>query len=110
MLSVSAGKTYVAFIVHVFQRTETLLKEYKNQGKSNTFIDKRFGEYNAELTEDQKMAKRFSLERQVTIFFQQFGENDLDLLSSHGTLHVPGLIYNLEDMILVVGGRQDSEL
>lgn len=46
------------------RRTETLLKEYKNQGKSNTFIDKRFGEYNAELTEDQKMAKRFSLERQ----------------------------------------------
>ncbi|XP_059830130.1 nucleolar protein 14 [Hypanus sabinus] len=46
------------------KRTETLLKEYQSQGKTNTFIDKRFGEYDTELTEDEKMAKRFSLERQ----------------------------------------------
>ncbi|XP_069798101.1 nucleolar protein 14 [Narcine bancroftii] len=46
------------------RRTETLLKEYRNKGKANTFIDKRFGEYDTKLTEDEKMAKRFSLEQQ----------------------------------------------
>ncbi|XP_051875320.1 nucleolar protein 14 [Pristis pectinata] len=46
------------------KRSETLLKEYQSQGKTNTFIDKRFGEYDTEITEDEKMAKRFSLERQ----------------------------------------------
>uniref|UniRef100_UPI00398F5AC9 nucleolar protein 14 n=1 Tax=Pristiophorus japonicus TaxID=55135 RepID=UPI00398F5AC9 len=46
------------------RRTETLLKEYRDKGKANTFVDKRFGEYDTGLTPDEKMAKRFSLERQ----------------------------------------------
>ncbi|XP_059500878.1 nucleolar protein 14 [Stegostoma tigrinum] len=46
------------------RRTETLLKEYRDKGKANTFLDKRFGEYDTALTPDQKMTKRFSLEQQ----------------------------------------------
>ncbi|GCB79755.1 hypothetical protein scyTo_0018804 [Scyliorhinus torazame] len=46
------------------RRTETLLKEYQDKGKANTFVDRRFGEYNSGLTPDEKMTKRFSLERQ----------------------------------------------
>uniref|UniRef100_A0A4W3JIF3 NOP14 nucleolar protein n=1 Tax=Callorhinchus milii TaxID=7868 RepID=A0A4W3JIF3_CALMI len=46
------------------KRTETLLKEYREKDKANTFIDKRFGEYDTKLTPEEKMMKRFSLERQ----------------------------------------------
>ncbi|XP_078071316.1 nucleolar protein 14 [Mustelus asterias] len=46
------------------RRTETLLKEYQKKGKANSFVDRRFGEYDSGLTPDEKMTKRFSLERQ----------------------------------------------
>ncbi|XP_041042478.1 nucleolar protein 14 isoform X2 [Carcharodon carcharias] len=46
------------------RRAETLLKEYQDKGKANTFVDRRFGEYDSGLTVDEKMTKRFSLERQ----------------------------------------------
>ncbi|XP_071982274.1 nucleolar protein 14 [Engystomops pustulosus] len=46
------------------KRKETLLKEYQKRGKSNVFVDKRFGEYDSKLTSEEKMMKRFALERQ----------------------------------------------
>ncbi|XP_044536690.1 nucleolar protein 14 [Gracilinanus agilis] len=46
------------------KRTQTLLKEYKERDKSNVFTDKRFGEYNAKISPEEKMMKRFALERQ----------------------------------------------
>ncbi|MEE6462634.1 hypothetical protein FKM82_001660 [Ascaphus truei] len=46
------------------KRKETLLKEYKQRGKSGVFTDKRFGEYDTKLTPEEKMMKRFALERQ----------------------------------------------
>lgn len=48
-----------------FQRTQTLLKEYKEKGKSNVFKDKRFGEYDTKINPEEKMMKRFALEQQV---------------------------------------------
>ncbi|XP_067885088.1 nucleolar protein 14 [Heterodontus francisci] len=48
----------------IIMRTETLLKEYRDKGKTNTFVDRRFGEYDTGLTPEEKMTKRFSLERQ----------------------------------------------
>lgn len=48
----------------VKKRTQTLLKEYKERGKSNIFKDKRFGEYNTKISPEEKMMKRFALERQ----------------------------------------------
>lgn len=48
-----------------FQRTQTLLKEYKERDKSNVFIDKRFGEYNSHISAEEKMMRRFALEQQV---------------------------------------------
>ncbi|XP_074848493.1 nucleolar protein 14 [Carettochelys insculpta] len=48
----------------VKKRTQTLLKEYKEREKSNVFKDKRFGEYNTKLSPEEKMMKRFALERQ----------------------------------------------
>uniref|UniRef100_G3TJY5 NOP14 nucleolar protein n=1 Tax=Loxodonta africana TaxID=9785 RepID=G3TJY5_LOXAF len=46
------------------KRTQTLLKEYKDRNKSNVFKDKRFGEYNSNLSPEEKMMKRFALEQQ----------------------------------------------
>lgn len=48
-----------------FQRTQTLLKEYKERDKSNLFIDKRLGEYNSSISAEEKMMRRFALEQQV---------------------------------------------
>ncbi|KAB0404193.1 hypothetical protein E2I00_003894, partial [Balaenoptera physalus] len=45
-------------------RTQTLLKEYKERDKSNVFRDKRFGEYNSNISPEEKMMKRFALEQQ----------------------------------------------
>ncbi|XP_021499370.1 nucleolar protein 14 [Meriones unguiculatus] len=46
------------------KRTQTLLKEYKERNKSNIFTDKRFGEYNSNISPEEKMMKRFALEQQ----------------------------------------------
>uniref|UniRef100_A0A452TLD6 NOP14 nucleolar protein n=1 Tax=Ursus maritimus TaxID=29073 RepID=A0A452TLD6_URSMA len=46
------------------QRTQTLLKEYKERDKSNVFTDKRFGEYSSNMSPEEKMVKRFALEQQ----------------------------------------------
>ncbi|XP_014665036.1 PREDICTED: nucleolar protein 14-like isoform X2 [Priapulus caudatus] len=48
------------------KRKETLLQEYKKFGKSNTIIDKRIGEYDSTMTEEEKMVQRFALERKRT--------------------------------------------
>ncbi|KAM3873897.1 nucleolar protein 14 [Diretmus argenteus] len=48
------------------KRKETLLKEYKQKGKSNKFIDKRFGEYDTNMAPEDKILQRFALERQRT--------------------------------------------
>lgn len=38
--------------------------EYKQRNKANTFIDKRFGEYDENLSLEEKMLKRFATEKQ----------------------------------------------
>ncbi|XP_075713487.1 nucleolar protein 14 [Rhinoderma darwinii] len=45
------------------KRKDTLLKEYQQRGKSSVFSDKRFGEYDTKLAPEEKMMKRFALER-----------------------------------------------
>ncbi|XP_053195950.1 nucleolar protein 14 [Scomber japonicus] len=46
------------------KRKETLLKEYKHKNKSNKLIDKRFGEYDTKMAPEDKILKRFAMERQ----------------------------------------------
>ena len=47
------------------QRKNTLLLEFKQRNRSNQFLDRRFGEYDESLTAEEKMMKRFVLERKV---------------------------------------------
>ncbi|MGH0173829.1 UNVERIFIED_CONTAM: hypothetical protein FKN15_066540 [Acipenser sinensis] len=49
------------------KRKETLLKEYKLKDKTNKFIDKRFGEYDTKMAPEDKILKRFALERQCPV-------------------------------------------
>ena len=50
------------------QRKETLLVEYKQRGKVNRFLDRRIGEGDSEMSAEDKMLKRFTLERAVSRF------------------------------------------
>ena len=59
---------------NLFQRKETLLQEYKQQFKSNKFVDKRIGENDVSLSLEDKMMKRFALERAVGSFCTRIGQ------------------------------------
>ena len=63
-------RTMICLYIYVIpylslQRKETLLVEYKNRGKVNKFVDRRFGENDPEMSVEDKMLQRFALERQV---------------------------------------------
>eukprot|EP00742_Colponemidia_sp_Colp-10_P007849 GILJ01008463.1.p1 GENE.GILJ01008463.1~~GILJ01008463.1.p1 ORF type:complete len:907 (-),score=214.06 GILJ01008463.1:178-2898(-) len=49
----------------VKKRKETLLLEYKNQNRTNSFVDRRFGENDTSLSAEDKMLMRFQKERQA---------------------------------------------
>ncbi|XP_052249880.1 nucleolar protein 14-like [Dreissena polymorpha] len=66
------------------RRKMTLLKEYEHQFKSNKFVDKRFGEHDASLTLEDKMMKRFALERSRTTTKSKFNLNDEEELTHYG--------------------------
>ncbi len=55
----------ISFINASIQRKKTLLVEYQQRNKTNQFVDRRFGEYDDELTAEEKMMRRFTLERKV---------------------------------------------
>lgn len=44
-----------------------MLVEYKKLGRGNKIVDHRIGENDPTMSFDEKMAKRFALERQVLI-------------------------------------------
>ncbi|XP_054612765.1 nucleolar protein 14 isoform X2 [Dunckerocampus dactyliophorus] len=46
------------------KRKETLLKEYKHKNKSNKLIDRRLGEYDSKMAPEDKILRRFAMERQ----------------------------------------------
>ncbi|XP_047145947.1 nucleolar protein 14 isoform X1 [Hydra vulgaris] len=46
------------------KRKKTLLKEYKQRNKANVIIDRRFGEFDDTISAEEKMLKRFTLEKQ----------------------------------------------
>lgn len=52
-------------LIGKLQRKKTLLEEYKRRNKTNQFVDLRFGEYDETLSAEEKMMRRFMLEKQV---------------------------------------------
>ena len=48
-----------------FQRKKTLLQEYRLRHKTGKLLDRRFGEYDEDLSIEERGMKRFLLEKQV---------------------------------------------
>ncbi|NXA45717.1 NOP14 protein, partial [Nothocercus julius] len=87
------------------KRTQTLLKEYKEKEKSNVFKDKRFGEYNTKISPEEKMIKRFTLERQ-----QNFGKNNIYNLNEDEELtHYGQSLAEIEKLNDIVDSDSDTE-
>ncbi|XP_052770392.1 nucleolar protein 14-like isoform X2 [Mya arenaria] len=66
------------------KRKMTLLKEHEQQFKSNKFVDKRFGEHDASLSLEDKMMKRYAMERSRTTTKSKFNLNEEEELTHFG--------------------------
>ncbi|NWT01280.1 NOP14 protein, partial [Mionectes macconnelli] len=87
------------------KRTHTLLKEYKERTKSNVFKDKRFGEYNTNITPEEKMIRRFALERQ-----QNYGKKNIYNLNEEEELtHYGQSLAEIEKLNDIVDSDSDTE-
>ncbi|XP_053560171.1 nucleolar protein 14 [Bombina bombina] len=87
------------------KRKETILQEYKQRGKSSLFTDKRFGEYDTKLTPEEKMMKRFALERQRT----SEKKNLYNLNEDEELTHYGQSLAELEKLNDIVDSDSDSE-
>ncbi|NWU30875.1 NOP14 protein, partial [Dyaphorophyia castanea] len=87
------------------KRNQTLLKEYKEREKTNVFKDKRFGEYNTKITPEEKMIRRFALERQ-----QNYGKkNTYNLNEDEELTHYGQSLAEIEKLNDIVDSDSDTE-
>ncbi|KAM6986342.1 nucleolar protein 14 isoform 2-T2 [Aplochiton taeniatus] len=88
------------------KRKETLLKEYKQKGKANKFIDRRFGEYDTKMEPEEKILQRFAMERQRA----HDGKKDLYNLNEEEELtHYGQSLAEMEKHNDLVDSDSDSE-
>ncbi|KAK3603036.1 hypothetical protein CHS0354_037784 [Potamilus streckersoni] len=67
------------------KRKETLLQEYENQFKANKFVDQRFGETDTSLSLEDKMLKRFAIEKlKMADKHSKFNLNEDEELTHYG--------------------------
>ncbi|NXO06562.1 NOP14 protein, partial [Oriolus oriolus] len=87
------------------KRNQTLLKEYKEREKTNVFKDKRFGEYNTKITPEEKMIRRFAMERQ-----QNYGKKNIYNLNEDEELtHYGQSLAEIEKLNDIVDSDSDTE-
>ncbi|NXR59873.1 NOP14 protein, partial [Rhadina sibilatrix] len=87
------------------KRNQTLLREYKEREKTNVFKDKRFGEYNTKITPEEKMIRRFALERQ-----QNYGKKNIYNLNEDEELtHYGQSLAEIEKLNDIVDSDSDTE-
>lgn len=86
------------------KRTQTLLKEYKEKGKSSVFKDKRFGEYDTKLNPEEKMMKRFALEQQ-----KNYKKNIYNLNEDEDLTHYGQSLADIEKLNDIVDSDSDAE-
>lgn len=89
----------------LLQRCKTLLKEYKERDKSNVFVDKRFGEYNSNISLEEKMLKRFTLEQQR----QHEKKNIYNLNEDEELTHYGQSLADIEKHNDIVDSDSDTE-
>ncbi|XP_071089794.1 nucleolar protein 14-like isoform X2 [Haliotis cracherodii] len=66
------------------RRKETLLQEYEQRFKSNKLVDRRFGENDTSLSVEDKMLKRYAIEREKHTGGNKFNLNDDEELTHYG--------------------------
>ncbi|XP_060792007.1 nucleolar protein 14 [Neoarius graeffei] len=67
------------------KRKHTLLKEFRMKHKANSFIDRRFGEYDTKMAPEDKILQRFAMERQrAQVKKDVFNLNDEEELTHYG--------------------------
>lgn len=67
------------------KRKHTLLKEFRMKHKANSFIDRRFGEYDTKMAPEDKILQRFAMERQRDqVKKDMFNLNDEEELTHYG--------------------------
>ncbi|XP_014822341.1 PREDICTED: nucleolar protein 14 [Poecilia mexicana] len=89
----------------ILKRKETLLKEYKQKNKSNKFIDRRLGEYDAKMAPEDKILQRFAIERQ-----RAHGKRDVYNLNEEEELtHYGQSLAEIEKFNDTVGSDDESE-
>ncbi|XP_026995912.2 nucleolar protein 14 [Tachysurus fulvidraco] len=67
------------------KRKQTLLKEFRMKNKANSFVDRRFGEYDKKMAPEDKILKRFAMERQRSqLKKDMFNLNDEEELTHYG--------------------------
>ncbi|KAM4720033.1 nucleolar protein 14 [Anableps anableps] len=87
------------------KRKQTLLKEYKQKRKSNKFIDRRLGEYDAKMAPEDKILQRFAIERQ-----RVHGKRDVYNLNEEEELtHYGQSLAEMEKFNDTVGSDDESE-
>lgn len=94
------------------KRKRTLLKEYKQRFKSNTIIDRRFGEFDENLSIEEKMLKRFAMEKQKhheksSMYNLNDDEDEEDILTHMG--QNIGDIDNFDDAALKLSDNEDDD-
>ncbi|KAJ1033240.1 hypothetical protein NDA13_001237 [Ustilago tritici] len=88
----AVGRPGAAKASGLAQRRETLLPEWQARNRSGTFVDRRFGENDANMTPEEKMLERYATEKQRRAAKgAAFNLNDDDELLTHYGQSLSGL-------------------
>lgn len=88
----AVGRPGAAKASGLAQRRETLLPEWQARNRSGTFVDRRFGENDANMTPEEKMLERYATEKQRRAAKgAAFNLNDGDELLTHYGQSLSGL-------------------
>ncbi|SPO21562.1 related to NOP14 - nuclear and nucleolar protein with possible role in ribosome biogenesis [Ustilago trichophora] len=88
----AVGRPGAAKASGLAQRRETLLPEWQARNRTGTFVDRRFGENDANMTPEEKMLERFATEKQRRAAKgAAFNLNDDDELLTHYGQSLSGL-------------------
>ncbi|XP_053107859.1 nucleolar protein 14 [Hemicordylus capensis] len=87
------------------KRTQTLLKEYKEKGKTNVFKDKRFGEYDSKISPEEKMMQRFALEQKKN--YEK--KNIYNLNEEEDLTHYGQSLADIEKLNDIIDSDSDTE-
>ena len=88
----AVGRPGAAKASGLAQRRETLLPEWQARDRTGTFVDRRFGENDANMTPEEKMLERFATEKQRRAAKgAAFNLNDDDDLPTHYGQSLSGL-------------------